>query len=314
MSEPKTVTVVGATGKQGGGLARVILGDESGAFAVRAVTRSPDSDAARALAEAGAEIVRADLDDLPSLEEAFDAAWGAYCVTNFWEHFSPDKELEQAENMAEAAARAGVRHVVWSTLEDTRRFVPLSDDRMPTLMERYKVPHFDAKGRANAFFTERSVPTTFLHTSYYWDNLLGTAPRRNDDGDLVLELPMADAKLPGIAADDIGRCAYGILRRSPRFVGRTVGIAGGHLTGEEMAASLGEVLGEEVTYITVPFEVYRDLDFPGAEDLGNMFQFKVELEDAYCGARDLELSRRLNPELRTFDEWLVAHRDELEIT
>src|SRR5512145_1495949 len=135
----KIIAVTGATGAQGGGLVRAILADPSGGYAVRAITRDVNSAKAKALAKLGAEVVAADIDDAASLERALAGAYGAFCVTFFWDHFSPDRELQQARNMAQAARRAGVKHVIWSTLEDTRRWVPLSDDRMPTLMGRYKV-------------------------------------------------------------------------------------------------------------------------------------------------------------------------------
>jgi uncharacterized protein YbjT (DUF2867 family) len=309
MSEQKIIAVVGATGAQGGGLARAILENTEGEFAVRALTRNPDSDKARELAELGAEVVQADLDDEASLHAAFADAYGAYCVTNFWEHFSPDKEQDQARNLAAAARAAGLQHVVWSTLEDTRGWVPLEDDRMPTLMERYKVPHYDAKGEANQFFTDAAVPTTFLLTSFYWDNLIhfGMGPKRGPDGTLLFTLPTADKKLPGIAAADIGRCAMGIFSKPADYVGKTVGIAGGHLTGAQMARALSEALGEEVRYNAVSPAEYRAFGFPGAEDLGNMFQFKRDFEDYYCGARNLDESRALNPSLQTFEQWLAQN-------
>jgi len=182
-------------------------------------------------------------------------------------------------------------------------------------MGRYKVPHFDAKGEANHLFTDLGVPTTFLLTSFYWDNLIsfGMGPKRGPDGKLVFALPMAEKKLPGIAAEDIGRCAYGIFKAGPKYIGKTVGIAGGHLTGAEMAASLARVLGEEVVYQAVPPDVYRGLGFPGAEDLGNMFQFKAEFESYFCGARDLDESRALNPALQTFDQWLEKNKDRIPL-
>ncbi len=305
MPDRKILAVVGSTGTQGGGLARAVLDDPEGGFGVRALTRKPESDAARALQERGAEVVRADLDDPPTVERAFDGAWGAYCVTNFWESFSPEKEKEQARTMAAAAKAADLRHVIWSTLDDTRERVPLDDRRMPTLMDHYKVPHYDAKGESDRFFREEGVPTTFFLTSFYWDNLIhfGMEPKRGEDGILRLVLPMGEAKLPGIAAEDIGKCAYGIFRRSEEMVGRRVGVAGGHPTGEEMAAGLTEALGEEVRYQDVSPETYRSFDFPGADDLGNMFQYKREFEEAYCASRPVEKTRELNPELQTFDEW-----------
>ena len=263
----------------------------------------------------GAEIVAADVDDVESLERAFDGVYGAYCVTFFWEHFSPEKEGQHVRNMAAAAKKAGVEHVIWSTLEDTRKWVPLDDDRMPTLMGSYKVPHFDAKGESDKVFSDEGVPTTNLLTSFYWDNLIhfGMGPKPGPDGKLAFTLPMGDASLPGIAAEDIGRSAYEIFKRGGEYIGRTVGIAGEHLTGQEMAAALSEAYGTDVVYNAIEPDVYRGLGFPGAEDLGNMFQFKRDFEADFCGARSIEASRQLNPKLQSFDRWLEAHRSQIPL-
>ncbi len=315
MSDKKVIAVIGATGAQGGGLARAILEDKDGSFSLRAVTRAPDSDSAQALAAMGAEVVRADMDDKGSLERAFSGAYGAFCITNFWETFSPDLEKKQAGNLAEAAKAAGVQHVIWSTLEDTRKWVPVEDDRMPTLMEHYKVPHFDGKGEADAIFQELGVPTTNLLTSFYWDNLIhfGMGPQRGEDGSLTLSLPLGEKKLPGIAVEDIGRAAYGIFKGGSNYIGKTVGIAGEHLTGAEMAEALTNAFGETVNYFAVPFDVYRSLGFPGADDLGNMFQFKHDFEDYFCGARPIENTRSLNPGLQSFDSWLAENKDRISL-
>jgi uncharacterized protein YbjT (DUF2867 family) len=309
MAEKKIIAVVGATGAQGGGLVQAILNDTQGGFAVRAITRNVDSPKAKALAGRGAQVAFADLDDEASLAKALAGAHGAYFVTNFWEHFSPDKEQAQARNLAAAAKHAGLVHVVWSTLEDTRRWVPLSDDRMPTLMGRFKVPHFDAKGEADAYFRDAGVPTTFLLTSFYWDNLIhfGMGPKPTGDGRLAFTMPMADKKLPGIAAEDIGKCAYGVFRKGAGTIGQTIGIAGEHLTGAQMAAALAKALGREVVYAAVTPEQYRAFGFPGAEDLGNMFQFKRDFEEYFCGARSVEVARALNPELQSFADWLAKN-------
>jgi len=315
MPDNKIIAVVGATGAQGGGLVRAIVADPSSGFSARAITRDPSSDKAKELARLGAQVVAGDLDDEQSLRRAFEGAHGAYCVTFFWAHFSPDKELAGASAMARAARHANVRHAIWSTFEDTRKLVPLGDHRMPTLMGKYKVPHFDSKGEADAAFTEAGVPTTFLHTSFYWDNMIyfGMGPKRGADGKLAITLPMGDKKLPGMAAEDIGRCAYGIFKKGPERVGKSVGIAGEHLTGAQMAAALSRALGQEVRYNDVPPEVYRSFGFPGAEDLGNMFQYKRDFEREYCGARSLEFSRSVNPSLQTFDAWLAQNKSRIPI-
>jgi uncharacterized protein YbjT (DUF2867 family) len=304
------IVVTGATGAQGGGLVRAILEDKNRTFAVRAVTRNTKSNRARELASLGAEVVKADLDDVASLKRAFKGAFGAYCVTNYWEHFSPEKETQQAINLAEAAKAAKLQHVIWSTFEDTRKWVPLSDSSMPTLMGKYKVPHFDAKAEANQVFRDLGVPTTLLLTSFYWDNLIyfGMGPQKGPDNVYAITLPMADRRLSGIARDDIGRCAYGIFKAGTKFIDRTVGIAGEHLTGEAMAAALSKVLGVPVRYNAVSADAYRGLGFPGADDLGNMFQFKRDFNGYYCGARDVARSRALNPSLQSFATWLEKNK------
>jgi uncharacterized protein YbjT (DUF2867 family) len=307
----KIVAVVGATGAQGGGLVRAILGDQSEDFVVRAITRDLESPKAQDLARSGAEVVQADLDDFDSVRKAFDGAHAVFCVTFFWAHYSPAKELDQALTMARAAKDAGVHHAIWSTLEDTRRWIPLSDSRMPSLMGQFKVPHFDAKGEANRFFVDQGVPTTFLLTSFYWDNLIhfGLQPKKGPDGRLALTFPMGDKKLPGIAAEDIGRCAYGIFKRGAELRGKTVGISGEHLTGAEMAIALSDALKREVRYNPVSPEEYRRLNVPGAEELANMFQFKRDFQDVFCRVRDVAFSRALNPSLQTFAMWLARNKD-----
>jgi uncharacterized protein YbjT (DUF2867 family) len=315
MASKQIIAVVGATGAQGGGLIDAILDDPRQRYAARAITRRTDTAAARQLARRGVEVVAADLDDEDALTTAFAGAHGAYCVTFFWAHMSPDKEIAHARNLAGAARRAEVAHAIWSTLEDTRLLVPLADPRLPTLMGRFKVPHFDAKGESDRFFAESGVPTTCLLTSFYWDNLIGfgMGPRPDAEGRLVFGLPMGDRKLPGIAAADIGRCALGIFDRGAEFHGRRIGIAGGHLTGADMAASLARALGREVRYQAIDPDAYRHLGFPGAEDLGNMFQYNHDFAAEFCASRDLALSRVLNPRLQTFDQWLDANKSRLPI-
>jgi uncharacterized protein YbjT (DUF2867 family) len=315
VSDKKIIAVLGATGAQGGGLVRAILADKSGPFKPRALTRNVNSEKAKALAAAGAEVVAADVDDPATLRRGFQGAHGAFCVTFFWDHFSPEKEYAEAGSMADAAKQAGVEHVIWSTLDDTRKLVPLSDDRMPTLMGKYKVPHFDAKGEADALFTRAGVPTTFLQTVFYWENMIyfGAGPKRGPDGTLALVMPMGDKKLPAIASEDIGKCALGIFKRGREFIGKTVGIAGEHLSGSEMAAALTRALGEKVVYQDVPPEVYRSFGFPGADDMGNMFQFKRDFSEYYCGSRSVELARSLNPELQSFEQWLALNGSKIPV-
>ncbi|HPI86291.1 MAG TPA: NmrA/HSCARG family protein [Bacteroidales bacterium] len=315
MIEKRIIAIIGATGAQGGGLADAILSDSQSEFSVRAITRNINADKAKALADRGAEVVSADLDDTESLEKAFNGAYGVFGVTNFWEHFSPEKETAQAKNIADAALAAGIKHVIWSSLEDTRDFIPLDDNRMPTLMGKYKVPHFDSKGEAEKFFQQPGLTSTILRTSFYWDNYIyfGLGPKKGPDGVLAITFPMGDKKLPGIVAVDIGKCAYGIFKAGEKYKNKTIGIAGEHLTGAQMAASFTRVIGAEVKYNDVPADVYRSFGFPGADEMGNMFQFKRDFEADFVGGSNLEVARSINPSLQSFDQWLDQNAGKISI-
>lgn len=307
MADKKTIVVFGATGAQGGGLARAILSDPNSEYSVRAVTRDPNSDKAKELSRLGAEVVAGDIDDVDSMKRALKGAYGAFFVTFFWAHFSAEKETAEAKNMAAAAKEAGLKHVIWSTLEDVRKSVPLDDSSMPTLQGKYKVPHFDGKGEADRFFTEAGLPVTFMLASYYWDNMIyfGMGPKRGADGKLAITFPMGDKKMAGIASEDIGKCAYGIFKKGTALVGKRIGVAGDQVTCADMAKSLSKALGEEVVYNKITPEQYRGFGFPGADDLGNMFQFYHDFDNLCNTTRDVNYSRELNPELKSFDQWLA---------
>jgi uncharacterized protein YbjT (DUF2867 family) len=310
MAGNRTIAVLGATGSQGGGLCEAILSDPESGFACRAITRNPGSEKARALAAKGAEVVAADLDDEASLAAAFRGAHGVFGVTNYPEIASVAREQQQATNIAKAARTANVAHVIWSTLDDTTQWLPLSDPRMPTLLGKYKVPHSDSKGQIDHVFTDLDLPTTFLLTCFYWDNFYnhGWGPKRGQDGAYTLTLPIGKARMPGIAAEDIGKCAYSILKNGARFVGATVGIAGEHLSGAEMAEKCSDGLGIDCRFTPMSPEAYRNLGFPGSDDLGNMFQMFDEFEQAYRASRSVEGARALAPSLMDFDQWLAKYK------
>lgn len=314
MANKKIIAVVGATGAQGGGVCRAILADAAGEFACRAMTRDPNKDSAKALAAGGAEVVKADLGNVESLKKAFAGAHGVYGVTNFWEHLSAETEKSQAKNIADAAKAAGVKHVIWSTLEDTRTFMAPDDTRMPFLQEKYRVPHFDAKAEANAFFA--GLPVTYLITSFYWDNLymFGMAPKKGDDGKYSWAFPMGTSKLAGIAAEDIGKAAYGIFKAGQPYVGKTVGIAGEALTIDEMGQTLSKHLGiGPVQYHAVDPDAYRGFGFPGADEMGNMFQADRDFEKQMLANRSIDETRRLNPSLQTFDQFVQNNRAKIPL-
>lgn len=313
MTSKPIILVAGATGAQGGGAATALLADPQQRFAVRALTRDPQSPAAQDLAARGAEVVRADFTEPATLGPAFAGAYGAFLVTNFWAHGSAAQEAQEIANLATAAANAELKHVVWSTLEDTRDLLPITDPRMPVLQDEFNVPHFDAKGEGNRLFTDAGVPTTFLNTTFFYQGFIdGVQPRRGEDGILALTLPFEDGKLlAGVDANDIGRTALAILADGDRFLGQTVSLAGDHLSGEQFAAVLGEVIGEAVRFDPVPYSLFRTLPIPAADEIANMFQYYADFETQFIGARNLDELRRLNPALQDFRTWAADNTDAL---
>jgi uncharacterized protein YbjT (DUF2867 family) len=309
--EKKIIAVLGATGSQGGGMARAIFAGDQ--FACRAITRDITKPAAKALAAAGSEVAAADLDDVESLKAAFAGAHGVFAVTNFWEHMSPARELQQAANIAEAAKAAGISHVVWSTLEGTRDLPLDGDAQMPRLSEDgSRVPHFDAKNDANAHFT--GLPVTFLITSYFWDNMInfGLGPKRQADGRYVWTMAdWADAPIAGHATEDIGRAALGIFAAGKRFIGQTVGIQSAAPTLQEMADAIANEFDIEVEVQTVDFATYRGFGFPGSDDLGNNFEYFRIFNDRFMSIRSESLMRELNCQVEGFAEFLKRRHDDI---
>jgi uncharacterized protein YbjT (DUF2867 family) len=315
MRDKKIIAVVGATGEQGGGLARAILADSTSEFTVRALTRDVRTAKAQELATLGAHVVAANIDDPASMRRAFDGAYGAFCVTFYWAHLSPEREELNARTMAEAAKATALRHVIWSTLEDSRRWILPNDERMPFLKGEYRVPHADSKGASDHYFSDLGIPVTFLLTSFYWESLymFNMGPRQSPDGTLAFVLDMGNGRLPGIAAEDIGKVAYTIFKRGREFVGKIVGIAGEHLTGAEMAAFMSAAFGRPVRYDPVTPDAYRRLNIRGADHLGSMFQFVHDFEPVVVGARDVAATRALDPELQTFEQWLARNKEKIPL-
>src|SRR5262249_26206380 len=310
MTERNVIVVFGATGAQGGGLARAILADPEQRFSVRAITRDASSAKARELSRLGAEVVVAHIDDEQSITRALHGVYGAFFITFFWHHLSPGRETAEARRFAVAARASGIQHAIWSTLEDSRRWVPLFHDPIPTPPGKYKGPQQGGEGGSGRLFSDLGVATTFLLTSFYWESLIqfGLGPKPGADGQLVFAWPMGDKKSPGIASEDIGRCALGIFKQGPALIGKTVGIAGEHLTGAQMAAAFTTALGRAVHHDAVTPEAFRALGFRGAEELGNMFQFQQDFEDYCCAARSVASSHLLNPAMQTFAAWLDLNK------
>lgn len=300
------ITVFGAAGRQGGALVRSILADPRRRFRVRAVTRRRA--AVGRLAVAGAEVCEADLDAWPSVERAMRGAHGAFCVTGSW-GASPERELARAHALAKAAEHAGVAHVVWSTCEDTRDFVR-PELSLPAHRGGYRVPAFDAKGEGNRAFVERGLPVTLLYAALDWDDLLRIALKRTQrpDGAQALLLPFGTAKFPGMAAEDVGACALAIFAAGDDTIGKSIGIAGEHLDGAQIAQRLTAALGRRVVHVPLSRQAHAAMDRPRAAEIANLFQFAHDFEHCYRSARSVSFARELHPATLDFAAWLARHR------
>jgi uncharacterized protein YbjT (DUF2867 family) len=296
MNNERRVLVTGATGAQGGSVARRLLAD--GRFQVRCATRNPGSEKALALREAGAEVVETDMFDVESLKTAMTGCWGVFGVTNFWEHFA--REEEQGRNLVDAVADSDVDYFVLSTLPSAEK---LSGGTLD-------VPHFEIKARLEAYARSLDLNATYVHVAFYYENFLAFfPPQAMEDGTFAFGFPQGGTPLAAVSVEDLGGVVAPLFDRPEEFRGKVVGVVGDDRPAAEYAADMSRILGKTVVYNDVPREVFASFGFPGAEDLANMF----EMNKLYIPERkvDLELSRSHHPEIKTFSAWLEANKDAL---
>lgn len=291
------VLVFGATGAQGGSVARHLLA--SGRYAVRALTRHPDSEKARALAAAGAEVVRGDLADATSLAPALAGCEGVFGVTNFWEHFAGERE--QGRRLIDAVADAGVRQFVFSSLPAVKQITGGELD----------CPHFDIKAELEGYARGRGIPVAFVHLAFYFENFLYFfPPKKQPDGSLAFGFPQGDTPLAGLAVEDLGGIVLAIFEDFEKFRGKATFVAGDDLPPQRYAEIMGSELGVRVVYNHVPREVFAALGFPGADDLANMFDFYRR----FVPSRRAEVAacRALYPKIQDFAAWMAANKRRFE--
>jgi uncharacterized protein YbjT (DUF2867 family) len=252
MASGKIVLVSGATGQQGGAIARELL---AGGWTVRAMTRKPESAAAQALAAAGAEIVQADLDDEASLERALRGAWGTVAVQNTWEA-GVEREEEQGKRFAHVARAAGVEHYVYQSVGSAHRATG--------------IPHFDNKWRVEETVRSLGFPSfVVIRPVFFMENLQSPWFKPYiDQGTLAFGM-QPDTRLQMIAVSDIGKYGYQAFERAGELNGRGIDIAGDALTAPEMATVLSDVAGRPIRYQQVPLEEVRK----GSEDYALMLDW-----------------------------------------
>lgn len=294
MVDQQTILVTGATGAQGGGVARHLL--KGGKFRVRCLTRNPDSEKSKALKQAGAEIARGDLDNAASLKAALAGCYGVFGVTNFWEHFG--KEKQQGINLIDAIKEAKTPHFVFSILPPAKK---LSGGKLD-------VPHFDIKAEMEDYARGLKLGATFVNVAFYFENFLGFfPPKKQANGTWAFGFPQGDTPLAGVAVEDVGGVVAAIFARPADFKDQTVGIVGDDLPPKKYAEIMTRVLGKTVVYNYITRDVFAGFGFPGADDLANMFEFyRLHVPNR---ASDVARSRFLYPPMQTFEPWLKANKE-----
>jgi len=296
------VTVFGATGSQGGSVARQLV--KAGKFRVRGVTRNPSSDAAERLRKIGVEVVNGNANDINSLQAAYQDAWSAFLVTNFWDteaKSARDTDWVQGKNMVDAAIASGtVKFIVWSTQADVES---ISDGKID-------VPFFSVKSRVDQYIRSKNIPAAFVHAGFYMDNWVDfepmAAPRRQKDGRVVLQMPLrADVALPLIDIDsDFGQFVVPLYEQPERYNGKAILAATEYLTVPQMVDAYKRVTGETIHVIpvdinSVPIDAVREMMI----FFNRYGTFNGQMLEPTHALYD---SNRLN--LHTFEGWLRSSK------
>jgi uncharacterized protein YbjT (DUF2867 family) len=281
----RPIAVVGATGLQGGATARALLGANA---PVRGLARRTDSGPARAVSELGADVVRADLDDPESLRAAFAGVDGVFAMTTPGREQRADVEVRQGHAIADAAAAAGVPHVVYSSVGGAERHTG--------------IPHFDSKRDVEEYLVALGLSTTFVRPVFFMDNFAQFMTPTVEDGTLMVRMPLpAGIPLQMIASEDVGAVGAAAALDPGRVPGGSVEIGGDELTGEQIAEAYQRRYGVPARYEPLPIEVLAD-----NADQRAMFEWFAHLP-AYQA--DFAATRALAPRTTTFVQWLETQPD-----
>jgi uncharacterized protein YbjT (DUF2867 family) len=294
MTKQNTILVTGATGAQGGSVARHLL--KNGKFAVRCLTRNPASENAVALQKAGAEIIKGDFEDIESLKTAMKGCYGVYGVTDYWEHF--DREYDLGKNLIDAVKSSDIEHFIFSTLPDTR---VASDGK-------YNIPHFGIKAKLEGYAYRHQLKATYVQIAFYFENFYNYfPPKEQEDGSFLFGFPQGDTPLAGIAIEDLGGVVSAILDKPEEFISYKFGVVGDDMPLSEYAEIMTRVLGKKYIYKHVPRDVFAAYEFLGAREIADMFEFN----SLYIPNRkaDMKKCKSLYPEMQTFETWLKANKD-----
>jgi uncharacterized protein YbjT (DUF2867 family) len=275
----KIILVTGATGNQGGAVARQLLAQ---GWPLRALVRDPSKPAAQALAQSGIELAQGDLDDRESLDRALAGVYGVFSVQNFWQS-GFEGEIRQGKALADAAKAAGVQHFVYSSVDGAER--------------NSGIAHFESKYQIEQHIQALDLPATILRPVFFMDNFATMMRPSEQDGALTIAMPLPpDTRLQMIAVDDIGAFAALAFEQPQQFLGTELAIAGDELTLPQTAEVWSKTIGKPVQFVALPMEQVRGANPEGAA----MFQWFI---DHGYQARINEL-RAIHPELLSFEQWL----------
>lgn len=281
-AQDRVFAVVGATGQQGGATARALLASGAG---VRALVRDPQSAPAQSLAQRGAQLVRADLDDAASLRAAFTGVDGVFAMTTFATDRGTEGEVEHGTAIADAALQAGVSHVVYSSVGGAER--------------RTGIPHFESKRHVEEHLESLDLSATFVRPTFFMENFVNFLAPRVEDGTLVFRLPLpAGVSLQMIATADVGEVAAAALLDPARIVDGQIEIAGDELTGEQIAAVYSDNAGLPARFEPIPLDALAD-----NPDQQAMFAWFAK-PPAYQA--DFAATRNLAPSVQDLATWLAT--------
>lgn len=282
MTGAKAILVCGATGTQGGAVARSLL---DAGYPVRALTRDRTQDRARALEQAGANVVEGDLNDRASLERAVDGVNGVFSVQNFWET-GYEMEVEQGKRMADVAREAGVEHLVYSSVGGADRDSGLS--------------HFESKHEIEEHIRSIGQAHTILRPVFFMDNWEADMMKGMVMGGSLYQPLSPDTRLQQIDAADIGTFARIAFDDPDEWIGRAIELAGDDPTMDEIAATFSRVIGRDVSYVQVGWDDFRE---QAGDEYAEMYRW---FEDEGYEA-DIAGLRRIHPGLTRFEDYFVAH-------
>jgi uncharacterized protein YbjT (DUF2867 family) len=282
MDQKKTILVTGTAGAQCASVATHLL--QEGNFSVRYLTNNTQSNEARELANAGAELVLGDSNHINRLLVAMNGVYGVFAATGFNEHF--EKEYQQGKNIIDAVAQSGIEHFIYSSLP---------------------IKHADGRTALQAYAKKKKPNTSFVHVPGYYENFSSCfLPHKMEDGNYYLQLPQANAQCATIGKEDLGGIISSMFRFPEVYLGRTVGATGADMPFAEYAAILSKVLDINVVYQPISWEDYTALYFPGTEELSDMFAYN-RLHTRYRSIDMIE-SYGLNPFMKTFESWVMENK------